>query len=136
TTLTLSANLGMTYVRDSVRIHANVVKATHGETHAEPLGNGNAAQPLQAFALKQSPLTFVSAPTPQGIATTLEVRDNAVRWHETDSLATAAPRDRVYVSRIADDATTSVTFGSGEHGARLPSGTANVRATYRSGIGS
>jgi predicted phage baseplate assembly protein len=135
TTLVLSADLGSSYVRDTVRIYANVVKATHGETHAEPLGNGNAAQPLQRFALKQVPLTFVSAPTPQGIDTTLEVRVNEVRWHETDALAAATPSDRVYVTRIDEDATTSVTFGSGEHGARLPSGTANVRAHYRSGIG-
>jgi predicted phage baseplate assembly protein len=41
----------------------------------------------------------------------------------------------VYVVRIADDATATVIFGDGVHGARLPTGLENVRAAYRSGIG-
>jgi predicted phage baseplate assembly protein len=135
TILNLSAHLANTYRRESVHICANVVKATHGETHSEPLGSGNAAQPLQGFTLKQSPLTFVSAPTASGVQTTLEVRVNDVRWHETDTLADAASADRCYVVQIEEDATTTVTFGSGEHGTRLPTGTANIRALYRSGIG-
>jgi hypothetical protein len=135
TTLKLSAKLGSTYRRDTVRIWANVVKATHGETHSEPLGSGDARKSLQSFMLAQSPLTFVSAPTATGVATTLELRVNNVRWHETQTLADQGAVDRVYVVHIADDAATTVTFGSGEHGARLPSGNSNVRAVYRSGIG-
>lgn len=58
-----------------------------------------------------------------------------VRWHETPSLALLGPKDRGFISRIDDDGQIAVTFGNGEHGARLPTGVQNVRAVYRSGIG-
>ena len=45
------------------------------------------------------------------------------------------PRDRVYTTRAGDDGKVTVLFGDGATGARLPSGTENVRATYRKGIG-
>jgi predicted phage baseplate assembly protein len=41
----------------------------------------------------------------------------------------------VYTVGVQEDDTTALTFGTGEHGARLPTGVANVRAKYRSGIG-
>ena len=43
--------------------------------------------------------------------------------------------DRSYVTRTDDEDETSVIFGDGEHGARLPSGVENVKAVYRNGIG-
>jgi len=127
--------LAYRYRRDSVSIRANVVRATHGETRREVLGSGDGAKTLQAFVLKQSPLTFVSAPTPAGVASTLEVRVNGMRWHETGNLAFAGNADRSYVTAIDDEAATRVTFGNGVHGARLPTGLENIAATYRSGIG-
>ena len=127
--------LAYRYRRDSVAIRANVVRATHGETRREVLGSGDGTRVLQAFALKQSPLTFVSAPTAAGVASTLEVRVNGLRWHETSNLAFAGASDRSYVTSIDDDSATSVTFGNGVHGARLPTGIENLAATYRNGIG-
>jgi predicted phage baseplate assembly protein len=56
-------------------------------------------------------------------------------WHETASLAWLGQKDGGYVSRTDDDGLTTVTFGNGEHGARLPTGVQNVRAVYRSGTG-
>jgi predicted phage baseplate assembly protein len=41
----------------------------------------------------------------------------------------------VYVVRIADDGPATVLFGDGQQGARLPTGTENVVARYRTGIG-
>jgi predicted phage baseplate assembly protein len=43
--------------------------------------------------------------------------------------------ERVYTTRIDDDGSTVVQFGDGVHGARLPTGQENVRATYRKGVG-
>lgn len=123
------------YKRDSVVIHGNVARATHGEARAEILGSGNAAEPLQGFVLKQPPLTHVPAATPSGIASTMELRVNGILWHEHASLATLAVDDRGYVTRQSDDGQTIVTFGDGRHGARLPTGQENVKALYRSGIG-
>lgn len=135
TVITLSTCLAYSYKRDTVTIYGNVVRATHGETRREALGGGDAAKTVQTFTLKQSPLTFVSAPTISGVESTLKVRVNDVQWHEAEMLAALGPKDRKFITRIDDDNKTSILFGDGEHGVRLPTGLENVTAVYRSGIG-
>jgi predicted phage baseplate assembly protein len=135
TRLILSEPLAYAYKRDTVTINANVARATHGETQVEVLGNGDAAKAFQQFALRQSPLTFVAAATPEGVASTLEVRINEVRWPEHETLLFVGGNERGYETKTDDDGITSVTFGDGVHGPRLPSGSENVTAVYRSGIG-
>lgn len=133
--LRLTSPLGYQYRRDTVRIHGNVTRATHGETRFEILGHGDASQAGQAFLLHIPPLTQVPAATADGRQSTLAILVNEQPWQEVASLATAGPRDRVYTTRTDADGTTRVRFGDGVHGARLPSGLANVRAQYRSGMG-
>ena len=135
TTLQLATPTAFAYRRDSLVIFGNVVVATHGETRNELLGSGDATQALQSFTLKQPPLTFVAAPTAAGADSTLAVNVDDVQWHETASLAWLGPKDRGFISSTDDSGQTSVTFGDGEHGARLPTGVQNVRSVYRSGIG-
>jgi hypothetical protein len=135
TFLTLSDPLAYCYKRDTLTIYGNVVEATHGETRNEVLGNGDGSQPMQTFALKQPPLTFVSASNPTGVDSTLEIFVNDVQWHEAETLAGLGPQDRKFITKTDDDGKTSVIFGNGEQGARLPTGITNVRAKYRSGIG-
>jgi predicted phage baseplate assembly protein len=135
TYLRLSNNLAYSYKRDTMIVYGNVVNSTHGETRKEVLGSGNASKSLQEFMLKQSPLTFVAAPNPDGVESTLQVRINDVMWHEADSLAELGPNYYRYIKRTDDDNKTSVIFGTGEHGARLPTGPDNVTAVYRNGIG-
>ncbi len=135
TTLTLNEDLTHTYVPDAVAINANVVPATHGETVSEILGSGDAGRTYPRFALRQTPLTHVTAATPGGTESTLEVRVNDVRWHEVPTLFGAGPQDRSYVTRRDDDGKTSVIMGDGINGARLPTGDSNVVARYRKGIG-
>jgi len=131
------ANKGLTYRyrRDSVSIYANVVRATNGETRSEVLGYGNGATPLQTFSLKQPPLTYVSAATVDGVQSTLAVMVNGVQWHEVRNLAFVDGNQRSFVTATDDSGKTSVTFGDGTHGARLPTGVENVAAVYRNGIG-
>lgn len=135
TTITLSGALAHSYRRDTVKILGNVVHATHGATRDEPIGSGDASRTGQTFALWQAPLTWLAADTPLGASSTLEVRVDGVLWHETDSLAGRAPDARVYVTGVTEDGRTTVTFGDGVHGARLPTGHENVRARYRVGVG-
>ncbi|WP_339156813.1 putative baseplate assembly protein [Bradyrhizobium sp. 2S1] len=135
TFITLSHKLAYCYRRDSLAIYGNVVKATHGETRQEVLGAGNAAVPLQQFTLKQPPLTFVSAPTVSGVQSTLVVRVNDVQWHESERLSDLGPTDHGFITRTDDDANTTIVFGDGEYGARVPTGLENVKATYRNGLG-
>lgn len=135
TTLKLATRSAFRYKRESVVVYGNVVRATHGETRNELLGDGDATQALQSFTLKQPSLTFVSAPTAAGAQSTLSVYVDDVRWHETASLAWLGPKDRGFVTRTDDAGATRVVFGDGEHGVRLPSGVQNVRSVYRNGIG-
>ncbi len=130
-----NAGLAYRYRRDTVTVNANVVRATHGETHNEVLGSGNGAAALPAFTLKQSPLTWVSAPTVDGVQSTLTVRVNGVAWHEIRNLALAGGDDRNYVTTTSDADKTTVRFGDGTHGARPPTGVENLTAVYRNGIG-
>jgi predicted phage baseplate assembly protein len=134
TTLTLAKPLAYTYKRPTVGLYGNVVKATHGETRNEVLGAGNAG-PLQTFVLKQPPLTYVSAASVDGIASTLQVRVNEVLWHESKGLAGLGPKDRSYLTRTDDAGKTSVIFGTGAQGVRPPTGLENIAAVYRNGIG-
>jgi Baseplate J-like protein len=140
TTLTFQnaskSGLQNSYVRKTVTLNANVAVATHGESTTQVLGSGDGSVPNQEFMLKKLPLTYVSASTASGTQSTLDVRVNGVLWEEMASLFGLGPRSEDYIVRIADDGTTSVVFGDGWKGARLPSGRENVVASYRSGIGS
>ncbi|HVV86975.1 MAG TPA: putative baseplate assembly protein [Kofleriaceae bacterium] len=136
TTLYFTGNLAERYLRATVTLAANIARATHGETvPREILGSGQASVANQRFALKRPPLTFVSAPTPSGTDSTLVVRVDDVAWQEVPSLYGAAPDAPVYTLRTNDDGVTTVIFGDGAAGARLPTGLENVVATYRAGLG-
>lgn len=135
TRITLITRLNNSYVRDTVSINANIARATNGETVQEVLGGGDATQPYQRFTLRQPPLTYISAPTPSGAESTLQVRINDLLWHEVPTLYGQDPGDRVFVTRTGDDGKTTVQFGDGQTGMRLTTGQENVRATYRKGIG-
>ncbi len=135
TILLLATPLTFTYRRETVTVWGNVVRATHGETRNEVLGSGNASQSLQSFPLRQAPLTYLAGPTPLGVESTLDVRVDGVRWHETDSLVWLGPTDHAFTTQTDDASKTTVVFGNGVYGARLPSGAENVSAVYRTGIG-
>ncbi|RTL31682.1 MAG: putative baseplate assembly protein [Burkholderiales bacterium] len=131
----LDKPLAYRYKRATVGIWGNVVKATHGETRNETLGNGDGAKVLQRFDLKQAPLTYLAAATPAGAQDTLSVYVNDVRWQEADGFVDRAPTDKIYLVQTDDKGKTTVQFGNGIEGTRLPTGIGNVRAVYRNGIG-
>jgi hypothetical protein len=135
TILTLIDPLANLFDRTTVSVLANVAPATHGETRTEVLGSGDASKRFQRFRLRQKPLTYVAAPVAGGGLSTLELRVNGVLWHEAPDFFRLGPREREYVLRRDDDANTTVRFGDGVHGARLPSDVENVEAVYRTGIG-
>lgn len=134
-TLTVTPPLANTYAREGFSFNANVAHATHGETATEILGSGDASQMFQQFALKQKPLTYVSAANASGAASTLQVRINGLLWQEVPALYGRGSEDHVFVTRIDDSGVTTVEFGDGITGARLPTGQNNIQAVYRKGIG-
>ncbi|MEH1781828.1 MAG: putative baseplate assembly protein [Nostoc sp.] len=135
TFLRFARPLAYSYKRETVTIYGNVVKATHGETHTEILGSGDGTKANQQFTLSLPPLTYLPTPNPSGVVSTLEVYVNDVRWQEVENLIELSPTDRAYVTQTDSDGNTTIIFGNGEHGARLPSGIENVKAVYRAGTG-
>ena len=131
----LEEGLQESYERASVVVHANVALATHGETVKQLLGSGRAGASFQRFELAQGPLTYVQSRGASGVDSTLEVRVNEVRWDEVLTLFEARPKDRAYVLGTDADGKAYVEFGDGTRGSRLPTGSNNVRARYRKGLG-
>jgi len=135
TTLFFLSDLQHIYVRQTATITANVVPATHGETTHQVLGSGDAKSANQRFALNKPPLTYVAAPTPSGAASTLEVRVGGLRWDEVPALYGLDHGRPAYIIRADRSGKATVIFGDGVEGSRLPTGTENVTAVYRSGLG-
>lgn len=120
-----------------VRAFGNLVRVVRGEAVSnEVLGSGDAGVGFQSFPLAKSPLSYMHDPSsPTSRRSTLRVWVDGERWHEVPSFFAAGPGDRVYIARHDDGGKTTVTFGDGVHGARLPSGVDNVIAAYRFGAG-
>jgi predicted phage baseplate assembly protein len=135
TVVTFNEPLAYRYVRKTAAIKANVATSTHGETVQETLGAGDATQPFQRFTLRQPPLTYVSSSDPSGAQSTLEVRVNDILWKEVPDFFGHGPAERIYTTQLDDNGKTTVIFGDGTTGARLPTGQENVKAKYRKGIG-
>ena len=123
-----------------INVLTNLLPFTRGKTVAsEVLGSGDATQTGQVFTLAKSPLTYLlSAQSTSGnnYTSTLKVRVNGVLWQEQPSFYGQPPDATIFVTREDDNAVTWVQFGDGVNGARLPSGTNNVTASYRYGSGS
>ncbi len=117
-----------------LRLLLNLLPVTRGSTvAAETLGSGDASLCSQSFALKRSPLTYLAQGS--GIASTLVVRVDGIAWSEASSFYSQTPQARVYTVSLDEAGHATVTFGDGVNGARLPSGSGNVVASYRYGAG-
>jgi hypothetical protein len=135
-TLTFSPALARIYDRSTVSVNANVVAATQGETMNEIMGSGDATNAALQFTLKQSPLTYVSSPLNNGAVSTLQVWVNNMQWHQVNNFLDSGPSDRVFITQTDASQNVTVQFGDGTEGGRTPTGTMNIRAVYRKGIGS
>lgn len=143
TLLTFATALTRTFVREGAVVLGNLVRSTHGETVHDILGNGDARREFQRFALTQGPLTFIQAATAAGSASSLDVEVDGVSWPEVPTHFGADPGDRTFTHRPSAETNPATRrpfdlalFGDGVHGARLSTGSHNVRATYRKGLGS
>jgi hypothetical protein len=135
TLLTLAAPLQRLYDTPTLNVNANAVEASHGETMREIVGSGDGTNPALQFQLKQSPLTYTSASTTSGVQSTLQVRINNLLWSEVSNFLSSSPSDRVFVTRPSSTGGPYLQFGDGIRGSRTPTGTSNIQAQYRKGIG-
>jgi hypothetical protein len=135
TRLSFASGLAQSFRRPGLAVNANIARASHGETVSQPLGSGDARVANQAFALPRLPLTFLKDKTPPGRRSTLAIHVDGLAWEERSGLYESGPADRHFMLRLDEDGTTRVVFGDGVRGARLPSGSLNVVATWRVGTG-
>ncbi|MFG1922715.1 baseplate J/gp47 family protein [Cryptosporangium sp. NPDC048952] len=124
TIVTLDARLATPLVPSGVRLYANVIEATAGQTVTDVLGSGDGTANHQTFSLHRPGLC--GAPT---------VRVDGVAWTQVDSLFGSGPHDRHFVLRLDGEGVARVEFGDGVRGSRLATGIENVTATYRVGGG-
>ncbi len=126
-----------TALRTPVRVLGNLIQTSRGETVVnEVLGSGDSAQAFQSFTLAKKPVTYFNDPAAvNGRRSTLDIRVNGLLRREVTSFFDAGPEDEIYIARQNDDEETTITFGDGVRGARLPTGVENVVASYRFGAG-
>jgi hypothetical protein len=117
----------------------NLLQVSRGKTVAgEVLGSGNANIAEQDFTLRNAPVTYLQDPASlsgDDYSSTVEVSVNGVQWSEVRSFYGQPPDAQVFVTTEDEQGNTHVAFGDGTNGARLPTGTGNVVATYRYGAG-
>jgi predicted phage baseplate assembly protein len=136
----LARGVAVALRRSTLRIHANVVRATHGDTRPPApqvlvLGDGKAGVAHQSFTITDGPVSHTTTPEdPRGVSS-LEVRVDGVRWAQVDTLYGRGPTEQVYAVRYDDAGRPTITFGDGVHGARPGTGQGNITATYRVGSG-
>jgi hypothetical protein len=128
--------LSRRYRLRSVTLSANVALANHGETVAdEVLGSGDGSRRHQRFSLSRSGLMHQAAASDRGAQSALSIRVNDVEWQERPTLHGASESDLCFALRTDHAQRTTVLFGDGVNGARLPSGEDNIVARYRVGGG-
>ena len=135
TIIHLDDGLSHEYRLDTVRINANIVSATHGETVEESIGSGRISHSVLRYELSKYPLTYVPAPGPTGVANTLEIKINDDLWRQSMSLHDVDANDVLnsYVLRTDDTGRTSIlTDGKRQ---LTNAGIENINAKYRVGLG-
>lgn len=115
-------------------VYFNLLSATRGQTVAnEILGSGNPSAANQSFTLAKSPLTYLRPAA--ALVSTLALTVNGQAWTEVANLFNQPANAQVFITSQDATQVTTVMFGDGVNGARLPAGTNNVVASYRFGSG-
>jgi hypothetical protein len=136
--LTPTQGSGLTTpMQTPVTVHANIANFSRGETvPTETLGVGDASVANQHFTLKKKPLTYLSGTGSgaNGAISTATIWVGDRQWHETSSFFGVSSHEEAFIVRQNDNEESTITFGDGVRGSRLPTG-ATVVARYRFGAG-
>jgi hypothetical protein len=139
TRVKLKTPLTNTYVRATCVVMGNIVEVTQGETVKDEVLGSSDGSAFQSYPLKKEPLTYLPSTDPEGLSavkSTLNVIVNGVAWNEQPNLAESTPDAQDFTTTLDDTGQTTVVFGDGFNGAKPPSGTNNIHARYRKGLGS
>ncbi|HEX6220083.1 MAG TPA: hypothetical protein VF115_03220, partial [Acidimicrobiia bacterium] len=118
-------------------IYGNVVPAGHGAAKpAKVLGSGDATALGQEFVLEETGVSFVAdAVFPTGVRADITVSIDGRAWTQVPNLNDSKHSDSHYAVRMTEEGHVRLQFGDGEHGRRVPTGSNNIRATFRVGTG-
>ncbi|NAZ73953.1 hypothetical protein GTQ99_00710 [Kineococcus sp. T13] len=133
TLVVLEEELTHRWRASSLAILANAVPASHGQSPfggPEPVGSGDPAQRFQRFPVARSWLAHVPAPGSPGYTPAIDVRVDGRRYDLVTSLLDEGPESRAFRVVERRDGGSDVQVAG-----RLPSGTGNVTALYRTGGG-
>ncbi|NUU19597.1 hypothetical protein HP550_20325 [Cellulomonas humilata] len=133
TLVVLDGPLSGRWRASSLTILANAVPASQGQTPVrgpETIGSGDPAQRWQRFRVTRGSLAHVPAPGAPGYAPAVDVRVDGRRYEAVASLLDEGPESRAYRVVERRDAGSDVQMAG-----RLPSGTGNVTALFRTGGG-
>ncbi len=135
--LILSSDIPEGFNYSNMLIAGNVVYAGHGETGDEKvLGSGSAALNSQTFIFDKKEISFVSDATqPSGVRAAIDILAAGRRWEQVSGFQDSRPTDFHYTVRMTEDASLKISFGDGRRGRRLPTGSNNIRITFRKGVG-
>jgi hypothetical protein len=121
-------------MQSPIDILYKLLAVTRGQTvKNEVLGSGDAGVAGQSFPLANSPVTYLAVGSSYKSTITLTV--NGQPWTEVKSFFGQPANAQVFTTREDSNQITYVDFGDGVNGARVPTGTNNVVATYRYGAG-
>jgi predicted flap endonuclease-1-like 5' DNA nuclease len=131
----LTSNDGFTLGNTVVR--GNVAAAGHGERKPRKvLGSGDATATHPSFVLEVEGVSFVADATqPSGVRADITVEIGNQKWLQVANLKDSDAADPAYTVRMTEDGYIRIGFGDGRHGRRVPSGTNNIRVSYRVGTG-
>jgi len=135
--LVLADTLPEDSTRDNLTIYGNAILFGHGAAKPERvLGSGDATLSNQTFELAVKEVSFVAdASQASGVRAAATVKVAGTRWQNVANLKDANSTDAVYSVRLTEDGTLLFCFGDGRYGRRLPTGSNNVRVSYRQGVG-
>jgi len=136
-TLVLAQDLSAGFSRGNTIVSGNVVLSGHGESKGEKvLGSGDATRSSQSFVLAEAGVSFVADSTqPAGVRAAISLSVAGRVWEQVGNFASSGPSDHHYTVRMTEAGHLLFAFGDGVRGRRLPTGTNNVRLTFRSGTG-
>ncbi|PWB55639.1 MAG: hypothetical protein C3F18_05530 [Nitrosomonadales bacterium] len=125
------------YTLGNTVVRANVAMAGHGEGKpAKILGSGDATRSFQEFTLAEKDVAFIAdSAMASGVAAAIEVKVGGQVWQQVSTLDDSEPADAHYTARLSEEGHVQIAFGDGQHGRRLPTGSSNVRVSYRTGAG-
>jgi Baseplate J-like protein len=133
TLLVFEHNITERFRSTTLRLLANCVGASHGETPAgdpELVGSAKTSALSPRYQLKGTPLTYVPASNSRGYAPAIEVRVDDRLYSEQPTIFGLESSDRAYTVKQVRGEKFEVQFAG-----RLPTGTHNISARYRVGGG-